>query len=405
MRNLAVPVLAALTVAVLAISVFTLSAKATLAGQDAAALHLVDETLRSIDAADTLGRQMILLSLVDPDLGVDAASSTGVTMASFDVALADTEAGLRALAEVRGSTFTAVDQRAFAHARAALLDAVEQAQAGQPAAGLRVLLAEVLPALDEARDQILDHQSWFVDRLEANTTTLRAIAALVGFIVAFVAPTVAILVYRVVTRPPRQLRRYRARLTAVEERLDDVLLGMEQVIDHLDRDRLRLFVQAERGSLLVHRDRVDLRQVLEVRAHERSLRVVWETTRSEVSTDASLLGHLVDVVLEEIPPNDAHIVVSEHRGRVVIALPLDEDQPSAPWADLISQGNSVGRRAVLQSVRPSVTLAVRLAEQLGIELAHQVTQGHSGVSDVHRLVLSMDAAPSPVRRPTSVTRS
>ena len=154
MRILAVPVLAALTVAVLAISVFTLSAKATLTGQDAAALHLVGETLRSIDAADTLARQMILLSLVDPDLGVDAATSTGVTKASFDVALADVEAGLRALAEARGSTFTAADQRNFSTGRAALLEAVERAQAGERAEGLRVLLAEVLPALADGRDLI-----------------------------------------------------------------------------------------------------------------------------------------------------------------------------------------------------------------------------------------------------------
>ncbi len=217
------------TVLLIAVGVYTMAARAAETNEQAAALYLADETIRTIEIADARARQLVMLTLLSRD-GFETTSARQDSRTEFDTAVDDARSGIVALV-----TVGMLDEAALTS-----LDDAEQGMVGvsselasaEDLTALTSMRRDVLEPLAATADAVAADRDELLDRIDATSDSLRAVATLVGFVVAFVVPTVAVVVHRVATRPGRLESELRADLGSVEDRLSDVTRGAEDLMLH-----------------------------------------------------------------------------------------------------------------------------------------------------------------------------
>ncbi len=318
-----ISVAAGATVLLLAIGVYTMAARAAEANEQSAGLYLADETIRTIEIADARARQLVMLALLERD-GIETAAAQSESRAEFDSAIADARSGIEAL-QIVGI----IDDDAA-------LDALTQASIGlegvdarlddsRDISALTTVRLEVLTPLSDASSEVATDRDRLLDALDSTAGTLRSVATFVGFIVAFVVPTVAVVVHRVATRPGRDEAVLRAGVGALEDKLTDLTRGTEDLVQHrivepiheatagrdprtvhpgiraaeAGAERVLLLLRVGNGSLEVAPTAVDLGRLLEDIATELELPLRNLMAQSvPADTDPELLTWCLDELIQ-----------------------------------------------------------------------------------------------------------
>ncbi len=418
--GLVMSLLAGVTMLALALSVFTLSATSSQASEDAAHLHLADEVLRALDATDAQARQLLLIGLIQAETMADVSASAETSSEQLDLALADARTGLVTLIEV-GATRT--DLATLDGIAAAMAEIGDRADVTDPGNDLERLRTDVIAPLDGLREAIDDDRDVLIARIERSNGTLRSFATLTGFVVAFVVPTVAVIVHRISTRLPREELRLRGALAVERQQHRDLMSGLDEVLTrdvatplgdsmsgreerYIDPEVRRANVGIERallllrsvdGGLTVHRSSTDLRTVLDEVASPRGVLVDYQANATHVDTDPGLLTFALDELVRnaETHGSQARIVVGEGSGRRV-RISVENQGPELP-PDVIdtafTRRDPAARRHARRAARGTGLILVgRIADQLGLHLAHRRLDGRTVIDleiEAHERVPSL----------------
>ncbi|MEZ5341375.1 MAG: hypothetical protein R2706_07980 [Acidimicrobiales bacterium] len=207
-RALMLGTITGLTLLALTAGIFGIIFKSRDVATESSRLNTFSEVVR----ATTVGRAQlgfaVALDGVDSDLEADAA-----TTAALDDADASFE-GLASSIELFKSDINGLDDRAgeqsfeqYIVAGQVLADNIRSGDRTTPQ-----LIANFDTAYDDARTVAINRRAVALDKLQAADLSLSRLGGLVSFMVAFVVPSVAIAIYRSVSRSPRDLLEAEARL-------------------------------------------------------------------------------------------------------------------------------------------------------------------------------------------------
>ncbi len=402
--TLIVPVVAGMTVLVLAIGVYTMAARASTTNEQAAALHLADESIRSIEIADARARQIVLLTLLSGD-GVEVASSLERSRADFDLALDDAELGLTALRTLApddaSSALLSAASEDLVAASAGLDDVVRSVDADDQAGALERLSTAVVGPLGEAAGHVAVDRDHRIDELDATADALQAVATLVGFIVAFIVPTVAVVTYRVATRPGRDEALLRTSVVDLDERLADLGRGAEDltlgsIISPLrdavagrdpsavhpgigqasaGAERLLLLLRSTNGSIVARPEAVDLaRLATDVGAHH-DLPVSGSGGRVVAIADPQLLRWSVqELIANAVRHGHAPALELATDGARASLVVVDRGAGlPAEVAEIVfgRRSSDAKRRARRGEQATGLLLVAHLADRMGGALTHE----------------------------------
>ncbi len=379
-----VPVAAALCVLVVSVSVFTLAERASTVTTDAASLQVGNDALRAIDDADAQARQLVLVALLADGLALEVESSARVGRSQFDAEVSLARSSIELLGTQTASSF---DGAALDRASAALDGSLAAVESGDVDQGLAILESDVLPELDALRAAVRAERDQIMAGIGDRNAELRAITAFIGMTIAFVVPLVAVAVYRVATRPPREEALLRARLARSDARAGDFLTTIEVLLDRVETEarlgtpgpalrRLSLFVDLERGSTVVQTVTTDVRRLVETVGSRFGTTVNWSSPRVDADLDprlfTELLGEACSNAVRHGGGGSVRVfTLDDERGgvRVTIAnggAPI----PGERWRAAFDQPSPDARRLARRAdPGTGLVLMAQLAELLGIEVA------------------------------------
>lgn len=255
-RAIIAAVVCGLTLLGLLVAVFSLVDAARRVTTDSAELHLVDGTLRQLDAAKTQVASVVVLGAFQEGATPEAIAGARTSLATL-AALVEggDDADVNRVVSVGNEVVSMAELKQFSDAR-------------------ETIDADLLPAVEAAQERLQIKQAERLDQVVSANEALRRFGAVGGFLVAFVVPTVGVFIFREISRRPKVMaeveatyvldREERARQSQfVAEELHDLREDVDK--HHFDPDRLRRLddlIRANKGSMWTSPEEVDLDALL-----------------------------------------------------------------------------------------------------------------------------------------------
>ena len=382
-RSVVLAVATALTLVLVAASVFTVGERSRTVVRDAADLQAISEVIRSATLTRSQLAQANVLVNVDRRFGTD--SGPAITSA-----LTDSRRGLAGVTAVvesvqPGSPLLAPEVATtvarFVQDGDAALASLGRNRSTN--AELRVLAG----SFERARVSLVGERDRLLGRIETENRTLSRLGTLATFLVAFVVPAVAALIYLSLTRRPRSVvqreitdalrgSRRRRRIEATRQGISEVreaILAQGATLDSEACSRLDDLagligvIDAHAG----HRFRpVDVDSVVRSMLDDGIVAasdVTLEPTRARAWTDPRLFRELMSWLIRDLTLRDATALV-------VTGGPVGEDVrlriafEGAPLGDDVTGAFSPGALQVTDA-SPRLTAAILLADSLGVEIS------------------------------------
>ncbi len=184
--------------------------------QHAKALHAADEALRAATVARAQAGMAAHLVVLQQAIEFDALTSTEVAMRDTRFALDDLAAAVRDLEAHNPETSAGIDSAAVTFS-AAVREILRLAEAGD-AAGLRVALGESFDFdFRVLTDAVVVERDFQASQVAAADDTMGRVGDIARFLVAFVVPLSAIVVYRELTRRQHRQKELEVRLETEQE--------------------------------------------------------------------------------------------------------------------------------------------------------------------------------------------
>lgn len=251
-RAIIAAALCGLTLVGLLVAVFSLVDAARRVTSESAELHLVDGTLRQLDAAKTQVASVVVLGALQGGASaanVESARDSLERLAALSTEVEDDD--VAKVVAIGGELLSMAEAKQFRDAQTAIDD-------------------ELLPAVDAAQSRLHAIQADRLDQVNRANEALRRFGAVGGFLVAFVVPTVGVFIFREISRRPRVMaeveanyvldREERARRASfVADELHDLREDID--IDRFNPDRLRRLddlLRANEGDLWTSPEKVDI---------------------------------------------------------------------------------------------------------------------------------------------------
>ena len=379
-RSVTIAAVTGVALVILTAGVFSVAAASQRVTVRAASVHLYDEAIRGT----SLARAQVGFGLVISDLSVlaevDVANDLVASNERVEATLQDLDDVIALLRSgdhsIRTETLTSVG-----HLATAVVDLRDVGSSGLAGASDQVTAFE--QAYSSALDMLQTDRDAALERLENDDAALGRLGTLVSFFVAFVAPTVAIFLYRELTRPQRAMVETDARLAIAQVRA----VTRHQLTDRVHNELLGLLeggnVSAAAARLGEHQTLVsaldgnhnfsltsnDVTRVLDdvIRGGEGISAPVEVTVAASdpcfAWTDSALLSTVVRAVLRDSLTARAGVVgITVRRAGVSIEIRLSHDgsQRSAPEVRSMLDLSSLADRLAILRGAGSVDIAVAM---------------------------------------------
>ncbi|MBN2113967.1 MAG: HAMP domain-containing histidine kinase [Acidimicrobiia bacterium] len=184
--------------------------------QHAKALHAADEALRAATVARAQAGMAAHLVVLQQEIDFDAVASVEVARRDTRFALDDLAAAVADLDAHNAAAAVSIESAAAAFS-AAVGEILRLAEAGD-AAGLRAALGE--PFDDDFRlltDAVVVERDYQASQVAAADDTMGRVGDIARFLVAFVVPLSAVIVYRELTRRQHRQKELEVRLETEQE--------------------------------------------------------------------------------------------------------------------------------------------------------------------------------------------
>lgn len=201
-RAIAVAVVCILALALVTTAVFSIAGRSRAVATSSVTLHGLNEALRSMTVVRAQTAFATYLAGVDARYGTD--SGRVVTLSAREAAdgLDDLGAAIETIGtdEVLDERTSATLAAFMTASRRALADVArgEVERAGQ------VLRGRAVPAFDTARGRLAERRDEVLSEVTSSGNLLGRLGGLASFLIAFVLPTIAVLVYRQLTARSRE---------------------------------------------------------------------------------------------------------------------------------------------------------------------------------------------------------
>ena len=184
--------------------------------QHAKALHAADEALRAATVARAQAGMAAHLAVLEQELDFDAIASVDVAMRDTRFALDDLAAAVSDLEAHSVATSASIDSAAAAFT-ATVGDILLLAEAGD-SAGLRTAVGDPFDyAFRVLTDAVVVERDFQASQVAAADDTMGRVGDIARFLVAFVVPLSAIVVYRELTRRQHRQKELEVRLETEQE--------------------------------------------------------------------------------------------------------------------------------------------------------------------------------------------
>jgi len=192
-----------LVLALLTAAVFSIASRSRQVASQSLTLNALNETLRSLITVRAQVAFAVYLSNVDSEYGTDSRSTIAVSLREVGDGLASLEASAAALRD--DSVFDQPGSRAtLSRFVKAARRALALVSADRSFAARRLVGHGMADSFTDLRGQLVARRDDVIGRVDDGGRQLGRLGGLASFLVAFVLPSVAILVYRQVTRRSKE---------------------------------------------------------------------------------------------------------------------------------------------------------------------------------------------------------
>lgn len=409
LRSLAVALTCVASMLVLTGGVFTVASTSRELASESTTVHQLDKALTSI----TVVRAQMGFGLILVDLDEFAAIDTTDAVISAE---SDIELSLAALQETRQTLEESLGGLE-AETMVALNRFERLVESRMPLDTMTALdeqgAIELEAAYTGATEALVIERDVAIAAVEAADGSLGQLSTLIGFLTAFVIPSLAIIIYRLLTAPRRELMEAEA-ITSRETAMAEIRRGvMFERMDTLrreaaavvgsDHDRARLdrqFNNLRRTVLTLERTQhcvfsevrlADVLPTVATMGTDGPVLSIPDLEQPPVWSDAALLELLLASLLTDCEKRGATSVSVESEmlgGRLVVSVDHDGAKRSPGECSVFNaQATITDRLDLLRGPDVELVTAFRLAEDLQAQLVIE-----DDGADLQRLVLALPVA-------------
>ena len=423
-RALIISAVLGLVFVVLASAVFTIAGRSRDVANRSVELHSLNETLRAATVVRAQATFAAYLASTDRTFGTDSRAAIRVSVTEARQNLAVLLAAQRASRS--GGVIDSSTREPLLTFRRAAERALAATTGGRPAEARRLVRESVIPSFAALRSVLEAQRDEALADVKQAGSLLGRLGGLASFVITFVLPTIAVLVYRQLTRQSREsaelsvtLARERGRSARLQRLLAGALEELRRDVSTLEQggsaagpavskltwdvDALATVVSGARQLSFAEVQLEDELGAVAGSLHDAGVAVDVRTDAGAVWTDATVLATATRLLALEARAAGAQrirldaVATADHFDIRV----AHDGAPLPPGvASLLFDRSSDDQRAAVEAGAVPVRLlaAQMLLEALGGSLAH-----NTGPSGPYFLALLPQAAASPpdagVRQP------